>query len=241
MHLIGDSFTPYEPGHWAMLALTVVGIAVLILLGRRLPDRTSDRASRIFAVALLGMATVNLAVGLWPPHFALGQSLPLHFSDVLRFVAGYALWSRRRWAVAITYFWGLTMNPQAILTPNLDYILTPWYDFTAYWAQHIAVMWAPIWLTWVLRIRPTWRDYRQSMTITVSWAASVFVFNLIAGTNYGFLNGKPASGSALDLLGGWPIYLLVELLAMIIIWALITWPWSRPARIRRPGRPRSQH
>lgn len=241
MDLIGESFTPYGPAHGLMVSLTVAGIVVLIILGRRLRGTAAAvRLSRALAAVLLTVAVINLAVGLWPANFILGQSLPLQFSDGLRFIAAYALWTRRRWAVAITYYWGLTLNPQAILTPNLHYPLAPWYDFSAYWSQHILVMWAPILLTWGLGLRPAWTDYRRTMMITVGWAAVAFVVNLIFGTDYGYLNGKPASASALDYLGPWPFYLLVEFATMIIIWALITWPWTRREhRVRRAGTPAS--
>jgi hypothetical protein len=39
---------------------------------------------------------------------------------------------------------------------------------------------------------------------------TVFAFNVVVGTNYGYLNAKPSAASALDLLGPWPWYLLAE-------------------------------
>ncbi|WP_197680015.1 YwaF family protein [Microlunatus soli] len=238
MDIIGESFTSYGLGHRLMLILTAVGIVALIPFGRRLRGSVAEtRISRAFGVALLTISTINLAIGLWPANFVLALSLPLHFSDALRFIAGYALLTRRPWAVAITYYWGLTLNPQALLTPTLTYNLAPWYDFTVYWAQHIGVMWAAVWLTWGLGLSPTWRDYRRSMIITVGWAALAFTVNVVARTDYGFLNGKPSGGSALDLLGPWPWYLASEAAAMIIIWALITWPWAVLSRRGTPASP----
>lgn len=79
-------------------------------------------------------------------------------------------------------------------------------------------------------MRPRWRDYRFAVAVTLGWVAFTFVFNLIAGTNYGYLNGKPPTASVLDLLGPWPVYLLVEILIVVCVWALITWPWERTRR-----------
>jgi hypothetical integral membrane protein (TIGR02206 family) len=154
------------------------------------------------------------------------QSLPLQLSDILRLVTAYALWSRRPWAFALTYYWGLTLNPQAILTPDLQLDVLPVLQLTSYWLQHVLVMWAAVYLTWGLGLRPTWRSYRQALAVTVGWAVIVFVINRLIGTNYGYLNGKPGGVSLLDLLGGWPWYLLVALAVLAACWALITWPWT---------------
>jgi uncharacterized membrane protein YwaF len=47
-----------------------------------------------------------------------------------------------------------------------------------------------------------------AVLVTVVWAAATFTFNSIAGTAYGFLNGKPRTASLLDVFGPWPVYLL---------------------------------
>lgn len=65
------------------------------------------------------------------------------------------------------------------------------------------------------------------MIVTLAWFAVTFTFNTIAGTNYGYLNGKPPTASILDALGPWPFYLLVEVTIVVAVWALMTWPWVR--------------
>jgi uncharacterized membrane protein YwaF len=43
-----------------------------------------------------------------------------------------------------------------------------------------------------------------AVLVTVVWAAATFTFNSIAGTDYGFLNGKPHTASLLKVLGRLP-------------------------------------
>lgn len=242
MHLVGDSFQRWGFGHWTMLTLTAVGSVVLVAVGRRIRGKRSETIlSRALALALLVVAAVLLVHGLLPQNFLINQSIPLQLSDLLRFVCAYALWTRRFWATSVVYYWGLTFNPQSLITPNLYYTRSPVYDFTAYWAPHILVMWAAIFLTWGLKHPPNWRSYRIAILFTLGWAAVAFTFNVLAGTNYGFLNARPTSASLLDLMGDWPIYLISAFVAMFVIWGLITLPWTirRPVAPDQPGTPAS--
>ena len=75
-------------------------------------------------------------------------------------------------------------------------------------------------------MRPTWRSYRTAVTVTAVWVGITITFNTIAGTNYGFLNRKPANASLLDLMGPWPVYLLIGSALVATVWAAMTWPWS---------------
>jgi hypothetical integral membrane protein (TIGR02206 family) len=97
----------------------------------------------------------------------------------------------------------------------------------SYWIQHILVMCAVVYLTWGLGMRPTWRSYRLALAATLVWAVVVYWINRAIGTNYGYLNAKPAGTSLLDLMGEWPWYLFVGFGVAAAVWALITWPWTR--------------
>ena len=67
----------------------------------------------------------------------------------------------------------------------------------------------------------------MTVVITVSWAVVTYVFNVVADTNYGYLNELPDSASLLDFLGPWPLYVVLEILIVLVVWALLTWPWTR--------------
>jgi hypothetical integral membrane protein (TIGR02206 family) len=157
----------------------------------------------------------------------LAQTLPLQLSDLAPYVSAYALWSRREWAVSLTYYWCLTLSTQALLTPVLSGPDFPSVTFLTFFSDHVLVVWAAVFLTWGLRHRPSWHGYRVTVVVTVGWAAAMFPLNASAGTNYGFLNRKPDTGSLLDLLGPWPWYLIPETVLVLGAWALMTWPWQR--------------
>ena len=92
-------------------------------------------------------------------------------------------------------------------------------------------MWAACYLTWGLGLRPTWRSYWFTVAATAAWAVVAYVFNVVADTNYGYLNDKPSSASLLDALGPWPLYVFAEIGIVFFGWMLImTLPWVLAAR-----------
>ena len=58
--------------------------------------------------------------------------------------------------------------------------------------MHLMIVWAAVYLTWGLGLRPTWRGYGSTVAITLVWLVSVFAFNELAGTNYGYVNASRA-------------------------------------------------
>ena len=217
-------FVAYGPSYWSAIAVFAVGAVLLIWLGRRQTETAARRFGRIggalTALLYLG-ASVNALI---PP--SIDGSVPLHLTDLATLSAAYALWSQRQWAFALTYYWGLVLSVQALISPVLTGPDFPHYQFLGFWAIHLLVVWAAIYLTWGRRMRPTWRSYRTAVTVTAVWVGITITFNPIAVTNYGFLNRKPANASLLDLMGPWPVYLLIGSALVATVWAAMTWPWS---------------
>jgi hypothetical integral membrane protein (TIGR02206 family) len=209
-----------------VLAVFVVGAVALVWVGRR----QTEAQARVFGKALGAVTAVIYAAVLIysfiPPS---RWSLPLQLTDLATVAGAYALWSQRHWAFALTYYWGLVLSVQALISPALRSPDFPDYRFLAFWAIHLLVVWAAIYLTWGRGHRPTWRSYRLVVTVTAAWAVITLTFNSIAGTDYGFLNRKPETSSLLDLFGPWPVYVLVATALILLVWALMTFPWERIA------------
>ncbi|WP_209020576.1 TIGR02206 family membrane protein [Nocardioides sp. 1609] len=215
----------YGTAHLVAMALFIVGLPVAVALGRRERRTGSHAVSRAAAVAIPLVHVPTQVVDV-VTRFEIGVSLPLHLSDLAWIAAAVALWTHDRRAVALTYFWGLVLTTQAILTPSLGEDF-PDLRFFAYWFIHLIIPWAAVLLVWGRRLPPTWREYRFTLAVTAVWAVSAYCFNVVADTNYGYLQRKPSNGSFLDLLGPWPVYVLAEVAIVAAIWALMTWPWTR--------------
>jgi hypothetical integral membrane protein (TIGR02206 family) len=220
-----QQFTAYGPSHWAVIAVFVVGAVLLVWLGRR----QTEHQSRVFGRVLSGLTAAiyisMLVYTLIPP--SVERSVPLRLTDLATVAGAYALWSQRQWAFVLTYYWGLVLSTQALISPVLNSPDFPNYEFLAFWSIHLLVVWAAIYLTWGRGMRPDWRGFRFVVLVTAVWAAVTMTFNGIAGTDYGFLNEKPDTASLLDLMGPWPVYVLVASALIVLVWALMTWPWER--------------
>lgn len=221
-------FVAYGPSHLVVIAILGLGVVAFLGYGRW----ARRRFDRGFAIAIVAVALPMQFLQFTPAEWNLQTSLPLQLCDWAWLVAALALWTRSRLAATITYLWGLTLTTQAVMTPALTTAF-PGLRWWMFWAMHLLIVWAAVHVIWGMKLHPTWRTYAQTVGITLAWAVATFAFNVVVGTNYGYLNGKPTNRSALDLLGPWPVYVVAEILIVVGAWALLTWPWTR-RRVSEP-------
>lgn len=225
--LASTRFESFTLEHLGLVVGFLVVAVVLALVGRS--HRGTDgelRFRRGFAIAIPCITIPMQVLQLLPDDFNAGTSLPLQLCDLAWMAAIYALWTRNPFATALVYFWGLTLTVQGIITPSLAETF-PDPRYFMFWGMHFLTVWAAVYLTFGLKVPVTWRTYRFAVVTTAIWAVTVMVINAFADTNYGYLNRKPSSASLLDVMGPWPVYVVVEVAILVGIWALMTWPWVR--------------
>lgn len=230
-----ESSGPFGGIHLFLLGLTaVLGVAVVWGLRRIRGTRAETLTLQLAGWTLLA---ASIFYSVWynlPERFILAESLPLHYSDLLRYITAIALITRRWWAVAIVYFWGLTLNLQAMLTPHHTMLDHTSVVTVLYWALHMAVLLAALGLLWGSGHRVDWRGFTLAYGAALAWAVVLLPVNSALGTNYGFVNEPPPGTSLIDLLGPWPIYVFWLVILVGTVWALMTWPWVRGGRSRNP-------
>ena len=225
--------TPYGPTHLVPLVIFVMGLVAAVLLGRR--HRGIDGPSRFSRGCALAIPAVTVPFQIVDLllNFDIDVTLPLHLCDLAWIAATWALWTHKPFPVALTFFWGLTLTIQGVVTPSLNEDL-PHPRYFAFWALHLLIVWAAVYLVLGLRKAPRWRDFAATVATTLVWAASTYAFNVAADTNYGYLLRKPRD-SVLDLLGPWPWYVVQEIALVALAWALLT---AATQRLRAPVEPR---
>ena len=234
--LAAGRFETYGPSHLTVLAIFAVGVVLVVLAGRRLAGTDAEQPlRRTFAVAILAVAGSLQLLQFTPDEWDPKTSLPFQLCDFGWVFAVHALWTRNRLSATITYLWGITLTTQGVFTPDLESEF-PELRFLMFWVMHLLIVWAALLVVPGLRILPTWHTYRQTLAITLVWAVSAYVYNVIADTNYGYLNRLPKNSSLLDYLGPWPLYVVLEIAIVAVVWALLTWPWVRHTSARSEGR-----
>jgi hypothetical integral membrane protein (TIGR02206 family) len=220
-------FTAYSPSHLVVLSVFAAGTAGLLAAGPRLRGTLRERqVSSGLAWATVAFGVLSTLTALFP--FSAQHSLPLQICDLAWVFVAWALLSRGPLALALTYYWGLTLSLQALVQPTLTTPF-PHLEFFAFWGKHVLMVWGAVFVCLALRHGPDWAAYRRAVGWTAVWLVVVLGLNGLLGSNYGYVNAKPSEATVLDLLGPWPVYLLAEMAIVGGGWALITLPWTRAA------------
>jgi hypothetical integral membrane protein (TIGR02206 family) len=124
--VLAREFSAYGPSHWAVIALFAIGAVLLVWIGRRPTERQARRLGRILGALTAVIYAAILIYVLTPPTL---DSVPLQLTDLATVVGAYALWSQQQWAYALTYYWGLVLSTQALISPALQSPDFPYYQF----------------------------------------------------------------------------------------------------------------
>jgi hypothetical integral membrane protein (TIGR02206 family) len=221
-------------------ALVVTGVAVMLLIAgaRRWGDAWTVAAGRGLAVIILGGFVCEQVTYALRHEWRVQVNLPLQLSDAVVLASGVAsgVPTRRSWSRSSTS--GRCASVQAVLTPDLMQSF-PDPLFFAYFATHSGAIAAACLLVFGARRTPRpgalWRVYAMTATVAAVAAAAT----VATGGNYMFLRRRPVGGSLLDLMGPWPVYIVVGaafgLTMFIALAALARWT-ARRAHSNDPPR-----
>ena len=142
-----ERFESFSTQHYLLVAIFVLGVPLLVWWGRRHCGTDGEVAFRRTAAIVVAAAAVTMqAYQLTPGDFDIDTSLPLQLCDLATVAAVVAMWTRGPRAAAFTYYVGLTLTIQGILTPSLAEGF-PHPRFFGFWVLHFGVVWAAAYLT----------------------------------------------------------------------------------------------
>lgn len=186
-----------------------MAVALLIAGARRWGHGWTVAAGRALAVVILcGFVCEQITYAL-RHEWTVRVNLPLQLSDAVTLVSVAALWRPdAALLVELVYFWALSASVQAVLTPDLMQSFPDPLFFT-YFATHSGAIAAACLLVFGAQRTPRPRALWRVYAMTAAFAAVAAVATVATGGNYMFLRRKPVGGSLLDVMGPWPVYIVV--------------------------------
>lgn len=225
-------FHPWSGTHLAAVAVCVLIAGVLIALGRRgYPGERERRARRVGCVVCLALWVAINAVYMRSGDFS--RVLPLQLCDLASLLAPLALWSERRVARGVLYFWAFALSSQAFIQPTLTRGPAD-YEFWAFWTSHLIIVGGAAYDLIARRFRPTLREYGLMVLITSTYIALVFLLDWRTGWNYGYVGPiEPTQKTVIQKLGTWPGRVIWICVLGLVATFLVYLPWGVAAWMSR--------
>jgi hypothetical integral membrane protein (TIGR02206 family) len=209
-------------GTWHLVALQVIVLLNFGMLGFRKSSAKTRTAIRWTMAIVLWIDEASWHIwNLYWGHWTVKTMLPLHICSILIWLAGFMLIFKIYPIYEFIYFIGIGGAIQALLTPDGGIYGFPHYRIIQTMISHGLLITSGIFMTTVDGFRPTWKSFWRVLIGINIYAAVIFPINILLGSDFLYINGKPATASLLDLLPPWPYYLIYMELIGIIVFLLL--------------------
>jgi hypothetical integral membrane protein (TIGR02206 family) len=213
-------------GIWHLVALLIIVLLNVAMLAFRGSSEKTRHAIRWTMAIVMWVDEISWHIwnAYWG-HWTIQTMLPLHICSIMIWLAGFMLVFKVHRIYEFIYFIGIGGALQALLTPDAGIYGFPHYRVFQTMISHGLLVTSGIYMTTVEGFRPTWRSFWRVLIGLNIYAAVIFPVNRLLGTNYLFINGKPATASILDMLPPWPYYLIYMELIGILVFLLLYLPF----------------
>ncbi len=217
-------FELFGTQHLVVIAL-MIGLSILLsILGRYyFNEKTKLWVSRFMSVSISFWALIYVVILMGLGKFNYKTDLPFELCNMMAVLLPVLMWKPTFKVHQVLYFLILAGTMQAVLTPYL-YNGFPNFIFIKYWWIHAGLVVFAVYHTAAFRFRPTLKSIWYSFLALNGYVLLMAVVNLILGSNYVYIMGKPPTASALDYLGPWPVYILMSELIGVVIFFLTYLP-----------------
>ena len=211
----GPGFVLFGTAH----LVTLLVVALVIILLTRFKGASETTLSRVRRTLAILIWTVegswhvwNIVNGTW----TVQTLLPLHMCSILIWLTGFMLIFRSQTIYEFAYLLGIGAAVEYLLNPDLGMYGFPHYRFFEAFLSHGLLATCAIYLTVVEGFRPTWKSLLRVVIVINLYMVGIFFLNRAIGSDYLFVNAKPAIPSLIDLMPPWPYYILyMELLGLV--------------------------
>jgi hypothetical integral membrane protein (TIGR02206 family) len=162
-----------------------------------------------------------------PGQWDLNESLPMHLCRwngwivAVCLIAGHR--ARWRWSRALTFFWGLGLSVQGIVTPMWTEGAGT-VEFWLYWVGHLQIVGVAVYDLVVRGYQPRRWDLRFAMAAGVGYVLLTALLNRWLGTNYSYLGSWDYErASIVDKLGDYPGRVFVMTFGALVLFIGMFW------------------
>ena len=154
------------------------------------------------------------------------EILPLHMCHLAAISMGLFLFTKKNIFFEIGYFWGMTGNVMAILTPDLNFFFD-WRFFTYYFGHNMLLL-SIIFTLVCLRNNIDFKSIVRVSLITLTFLPLIYFLNTILGdgANYWYLSVIPESTSILSLLPNPPLHIIILIPIGIVLMIIVYAPYK---------------
>ncbi|HTX92569.1 MAG TPA: TIGR02206 family membrane protein [Anaerolineales bacterium] len=213
-------------GVWHITALLIIVLINFAMLGFRKSSEKTRRAVRWTMAIVLWLNEASWHIwNIYWGHWSVQTMLPLHVCSAMIWLAGFMLIFKIRPIYEFAYFIGIGGAMQALLTPEAGIYGFPHFRIFQTLISHGLLITATVYMTTVEGFRPTWKSFWRVLIGLNIYAALIYPINLLLGSDYLFINGKPATASLLDALPPWPYYLIFMEILLVVVFLILYLPF----------------
>ena len=134
--------------------------------------------------------------------------LPFHLCRFANLAIPFVMiWKKER-LFQVLYFWGMSGMLQGAITPDVTHGF-PHFHYFRFFIGHNGMVLVLIYAIVVFDLRPTLKGLWDSFLALNAFLVFAAIVNLILGSNYFWICGKPPVPTILDYFGPWPWYIIV--------------------------------
>ncbi len=209
-------FILFGPAHVTGLVISLLlAIGLPIYAKKKLNSRQQQIVGTVLGFFVMSNYLVWVALELIAGTFDVTKHLPFHLCRFANLITPLVLWKRNYRVYEILYFWGLSGVLQSAFTPDIVQGF-PHFHFFRFFIGHNGLVVAIIYATVVYNMQPSYKSLWRAFAALNLFLVLALGVNLILGSNYFWILGKPPVPSILDYMGPWPWYILTaEFVALI--------------------------
>ena len=176
-----------------------------------------------FIVIILKVTELVVRHGLYKED--LFSLLPIHLCNISLILAIICFLFPKKGIFEILYYWS-PGAVAAILFPDVRHVFPNFVEIS-FFATHFFIIFTVLYDLIFLKFKPTFKGFLASFVWVNILSLVVYKINQILGTNYMYLNYKPAFNSPLDMFGPWPHYIIIVEIIYILLGIFLYLPFKK--------------